>query len=315
MANENTQTNNPDTSRPPPVFSDGSTFNAAYERRLAEIQAVPDSELVVLNIDPHASVATVLGALPEILALREQMGTLGGLDLPLIDTLEDYAEAAAEANSRFVLATTPEEDIVALNDQALTMREMFRLDAVALANRGLIDPSKLSAFQGLVGYKNVGFELIDWANLMRDAWPKIEGRCSTTVEEINQAKAIGERLVRAAGLREQGPAVTAEVARIRQQALTLLVRAYDEVRRAVAFLRWREGDSDTIAPSLYAGRGGSKKHSSDGTDGADATANTQQPAPAGNGSGAEHAAAPNAAAPPVGLPAVGLPSTLPFNLK
>jgi hypothetical protein len=65
--------------------------------------------------------------------------------------------------------------------------------------------------------------------------------------------------VRAAGQREQGPAVVVETARIRQQAFTLLVKAYDETRRAVSFLRWREGDADTIAPSLYAGRGGRGK--------------------------------------------------------
>ena len=63
----------------------------------------------------------------------------------------------------------------------------------------------------------------------------------------------------AAGLREQGPAVVQDVARIRDQAFTLMMRAYDEVRRAVTFLRWQQGDADTIAPSLYAGRGGRGK--------------------------------------------------------
>lgn len=47
----------------------------------------------------------------------------------------------------------------------------------------------------------------------------------------------------------------AEVSRIRQQELTLLVQSYEEVRRAVVYLRWHEADADTITPSLYAGRG------------------------------------------------------------
>ena len=38
----------------------------------------------------------------------------------------------------------------------------------------------------------------------------------------------------------------------RQRAFTLLVTAYDEVRRAVTFVRWAEGDADAFAPSLYA---------------------------------------------------------------
>ena len=45
----------------------------------------------------------------------------------------------------------------------------------------------------------------------------------------------------------------------RLRAFTLLVRSYDAVRRAIAYLRWRQGDSDHFAPSLWAGRGGRGK--------------------------------------------------------
>ena len=92
------------------------------------------------------------------------------LDQSKIQALEEYAQAAAEAHSRWVTAMRPPEDIVALNDQAMAVRETFRSDATALANRGLIAREQVVAFKGLVGYKNVGFDVIDWANLMRDCW-------------------------------------------------------------------------------------------------------------------------------------------------
>jgi len=41
----------------------------------------------------------------------------------------------------------------------------------------------------------------------------------------------------------------------RQRAFTLLIKRYEEVRRAVLFVRCCEGDADSIAPSLWAGRG------------------------------------------------------------
>jgi hypothetical protein len=63
--------------------------------------------------------------------------------------------------------------------------------------------------------------------------------------------------VSAVGSREEAPANVAEVAQQRQRNFTLFVKAYDEVRRAVSFLRWKEGDLDRIAPSLYSGRGNS----------------------------------------------------------
>ena len=38
----------------------------------------------------------------------------------------------------------------------------------------------------------------------------------------------------------------------RQRAFSYLIRTYDEIRRAVLFVRWYEADGDTYAPSLYA---------------------------------------------------------------
>jgi hypothetical protein len=42
---------------------------------------------------------------------------------------------------------------------------------------------------------------------------------------------------------------------------TQFIQAYDDARRAIAYLRWHEGDADDIAPSLHVnkGSGASKK--------------------------------------------------------
>jgi hypothetical protein len=46
---------------------------------------------------------------------------------------------------------------------------------------------------------------------------------------------------------------------LRNRAFTLFTRGYDQMRRAVAFLRWDEGDADKVVPSLYAKHRRSKK--------------------------------------------------------
>jgi hypothetical protein len=285
----------------------------AYERRLEEIKAVPDDEISKNTLDVHASVTTIL-ALPEIRALREAMGRLPELDLQLVDALEDYAKATGQAHSLYTIAITPPEDIVALNDAAIKEREVLRNDCLALATRGLVDRARLASFKGLVGYKNVAFDLIDYANLLRESWPAIQGKSALTLEEIARAMDLGLRLAQAAGLREQAPLIAAETAKLRQQALTLMVRAYDEVRHAVLYLRRKQGDADSISPSLYAGRGG--KGSTDPAD-----AKPAEPAPAaGAATPATGATAPatGAAAPATGAPAPvvpiaqGLPGARPF---
>ena len=273
-----------------PRFPDA--LEDAYQRRLEEIKAVPDDEIFRNTLDVHASVTTILGALPEIRALREAMGRLPQLDVELVDALEDYAKATGQAHSLYTIAMTPLEDIVALNEAATKEREVLRVVCLALATRGLLDRGRLASFKGLVGYKNVAFDLIDYANLLKECWPAIEGRSGLSLEDVAEAKDLGLRLAQAAGFREQAPLLAADVLKVRQQALTLMVRAYDEVRRAVFYLRWKEGDADSIAPSLYAGRGGKGS-----TDPADPQPAEPAPAPAAGGAApATGAATPGAGA-------------------
>jgi len=240
--------------RSPIAFVDDSPINAAFEKRLEEIQSIDDDALAPLNLDIRSAIITVFGALREIATHMNAISTLSFIDQDKIAGLTEYTMAAMEAQSRWVTAMTPPEDIVVLNEKALAMRSLLRSDARLLAKRGLIAPGCLASFKGHIGYKNVGFELIGWANLMRDCWSAIHDKTPTTVTEVQQAKDLGERLVYAAGCREQAPIIRAEAARLRQQAFTLMLNAYDETRRAISSLRWHEGDAETIAPSLYAGR-------------------------------------------------------------
>jgi len=55
------------------------------------------------------------------------------------------------------------------------------------------------------------------------------------------------------------PEQVAAATDIRQRVFTLFYNLYDEIRRAVSFLRWHHEDADSIIPSLYAGRGGHAK--------------------------------------------------------
>jgi hypothetical protein len=285
-----------------------SGFGAAYDRRLAEIKALPDAELIPLNIDVHSAIATVLGTLPAISALKPRFARLVDVDHAQIAGLDEYAGAAAEANMRFETADAPSDEIVAMNDAAIKARETLRIDATALANRGLIDSNRLSGFKGLVGYKNVGFELLGWASVLHDSWAQIQNKTPVTEQELIAAKDLAERLIRAAGVREQSQAMVAEVAHVRQQAVTLMIKAYDQARRAVAFLRWNEGDAETIAPSLYAGRA----RKPNGAGGSDA-ATPASPAPATTASAAAPAAGSAPASPAPTRVAPGMPGASPFT--
>lgn len=127
------------------------------------------------------------------------------------------------------------------------------------AKRGLISAESLQKLKGPNGFKNVQTDLQILVHVFRANWANVTGKCATTETELARAEKLVSWLIQAVGLREQGPAEIAKSADLRVRAFTAFSRAYSDVRRAIAYVRWNEGDVDTIIPSLYQGRGGRKK--------------------------------------------------------
>ncbi len=69
---------------------------------------------------------------------------------------------------------------------------------------------------------------------------------------MDEAEAAASRLLEAVAVRNQ--ASKSDAAKMRQRAFTLMSNFYDDARRMVTYLRWKQGDADRIAPSFYAGR-------------------------------------------------------------
>jgi hypothetical protein len=136
----------------------------------------------------------------------------------------------------------------------IDVRDRFHSDASALVRRGLLDGERVDKLRGGNGHRMLAFDVIGLVDLFLESWERIQGKAALEVKELEEARAKGNRLIAAVGLRDQAPAVRHATALTRQKAYTLLVRAYDETRHGIAFVRRREGDVDTITPSLYAGR-------------------------------------------------------------
>lgn len=291
----------------------------AYERRLPEIQAVADEDLVTINVDVGQAVTTVLGCLPEILAYRDPIATLTHTNQKAIDGLRDYAMATSCANAIYNSAVAPQDDIPGMTQEATHLRDVLKADVTALTTRELIDPARTANLKGGPGYKSVAFELMDYAALLRDTWEAIQGKTALQKSEIDHAWKLAERMIVAIGHREQSPTIVVEATRIRAQAFTLFFNAYAEVRRAIQYLRFHEGDAETIAPSLYAGRGGQKTANAknDPVLGAGTPASVATPAAANpaavNPSAANPAKPAGAPVAPVAPVLPGMPGGSPFT--
>jgi hypothetical protein len=176
--------------------------------------------------------------------------------LATFDRLRDYALALGLAHARYRGAKGPSDAVARLAEELSTLRGVLHADATALARRNIIDGTPLAKLRGGNGYKNLAFEVVGLVGLLREHWERIERRTALVPAELDYAARRAQQLVTALGIREQAPDAAAPVILLRRQAFTLLLRAYDQTRRAVSYVRWNEGDAERLAPSLFSGRAG-----------------------------------------------------------
>ena len=242
------------------VSANETRGEVAFKQLLPEFQNLPSEQLVAIGVDVKSAVATVLGALAEIRRFSAELPKFAPhlnaavLGPAVVERLERSAFALNWAHGRYLAAGQPSNDLLAMVEQGVDLRDQLLADASTLARRGLIEPTSLDQVQTASGYKNLAADLTVLSSVLKDAWPRIEGKCAIQFEELERAGALGERIIEAVGVKEQGAPVTASATDMRARAFTDLVERYDDVRRSISYARWKQDDADSIAPSLYAGR-------------------------------------------------------------
>ena len=232
----------------------------AFERVLPELDAVKAHELAPMNLDVTYSVKMVLGKLEGIRLYEPQLLGLPELDPQCIQKLETYALAAWFAHIE--AQPNPQQPrLRALLEEALSLRSTLLVEADALVHHGLFEASAVAAVRAGQGHADLANDLVALSGMYRKIWEALGGRTLVTEASVKRAGVLGTELLAALGVRAEGGTLSEREANdTKARAFTLFARAYDEVRRGLAFLRWREGDADEIAPSLYrkGGRAGAR---------------------------------------------------------
>lgn len=230
----------------------------AFDQHVDAMKSLPEAEVLTrVNFDVATAVATVLGAHPTLLTLRDEIHAMcPKTSLRMIDELDTLAHAALHAHIRSLTAPPSEDRLAKLSDEARALRKRLLADAQAAAGHDLVSAEAVDLVPRGAGRLEVAQALVAISVLFRASWSKVRGSTAVTDDDLTDAAQRGVELLTLLGADDNPAAAqrsTPERA-LRLRAITLLYRAWDECRRAVTYVRWHHDDAAEYTPSLMGPR-------------------------------------------------------------
>jgi hypothetical protein len=239
---------------PAPVTTEVDVTRAAYERVLPRAKALPVQSIQRPNVNVPGSILRARRALPRILALRSEIARLPFFELRALDGFDDtsnallFVEVNREARQRAQRVNVSE-----LVEDCTRVRSVVLLDLQPLVGRGFIDAAHLEAIKDGAGHEDLSRDVLSLAGLAESAKQNPRVVTAITDDEIAYMKHRANAL--RAALESDDDSMR-EARELRQRLYSLFMSDYDQLRRAVTYIRWNDGDADTIAPSLFIKRRG-----------------------------------------------------------
>lgn len=213
-----------------------------------ELDALPEKSIRQPNLEVARAVSIAFGVASCVTEkLPEVLRCLPGFDTTLPGRLGDYASVLLRYDAIVRMQVPPVTAPPLQLAQQLRRRLLMNVELLVLYE--LMRPAVTTKLSMGTNIEGVSKDLRLLVGALRAAHHKIEGRCPVTAAELQQALLISSQLKR--------PVASAELVKYqaavqqRARAFTLMMSAYDEVRRTVCYL-FPGKRGDTMAPSLYA---------------------------------------------------------------
>ncbi len=243
-----------------PTLPSPAEAAVAFEALLPEIRALRPEEIRRVTANVPFAVTVALGAEPRVAALRDAIvAQTPGTPIACVDRLREHIYAAYYAHLVALPAPKTESEKKALLEEASPLRKDLLVAAEALAAKQLVDAALVAKIRSGTGRIDAAGDLIALSALFASAWAHIEDKTAITADEVERAGTLGMQLLVALTSDARPAAQEATPGELRARAFTLLVRCYDECRRAIAYVRHHEGDANEIAPSLFVRAAKAKK--------------------------------------------------------
>ncbi len=252
---------------------------AAYERFLDAARALPKADVERLAIDPAVAYHNVKAGVDAVLAREADVRKLPGIDLRELRELPplclglSFAALQIDRNS--------DGQTRALLREAATLRRTLMTGAEALAAAGLLPAAAVAKIREGRGPLDQADDCVALSALFRKHAPALRGKTAVTAADTKRAAEVGTELrTRLKPVRARRPGESE--AELRDRFWTLLVRGYDKLWRAGAFVYGRREIDERVPPlGSVPGRKGGKRA------GGETPAGGAEPPDAGDDEGAE----------------------------
>jgi hypothetical protein len=205
-------------------------------------------------VDVPRAVRRGLIAAQRVELLLPVMAKLPEFDVTRVVKLRTYGLAVLHTHALVVDDGKDKPSLPVLIAEAGPLREDMLRSAELLVHFGVVPAERVAKIRSGRGHADTAEDLHALGRLFHELWPRVKGRVWVTTEMIERAATLSTELQGALAEHEveKNPLTKhASPRHVRAQAFTLFVRAYEECRRGVAFLRWYEGDARGVVPSLY----------------------------------------------------------------
>jgi hypothetical protein len=224
--------------------------NETLQRRISELQELPEGELEVINLPIHDVVRAVDAAASAIERLLPRLQQLGSFNGELVAAMAKWAQVLSFADAMVKLDEGPKPVPKALIAQGLQLRRDLKRDTRNLTARGIINDPRLETVTSSPSYTKLANDVLTQVQVLQETKASWTGRSPLSQEELDTARAIASEIHSAVRKRaEWRPSPWHD---LRVRAFTMVRRAHTEARLTVMFLlRDEVGAEGGLAPLAH----------------------------------------------------------------
>lgn len=254
----NSNSSNLDRILPPSIEGssavDSNEGRTAFDALAGEMRAIPEENVVRATTDSRAVVIHSLATVPTLrTVLADASSELRRWDPSTIDRFVQCAHALSHAQTRFLAGQAQNTQL--FNDTLTESQRVLNVaigDLVSMGNRGIVDRDRVERIKAAGTAREVLPErLRACAQLVREARAVAPDRVVVSERELAYIEQIADRMQAALVSRSKSMTESQRNRRDRDRIFTLFYRTYQQIRRAVDYVRFFEGDADEVFPSIF----------------------------------------------------------------